>query len=342
MSRFFLVLILSILSVLLSGCVAAYEQRNDIQAFIQQMSVEHHFDQKKLTNLFTQVKFNPRIISTMTAPHESLPWYRYRALFVTPERAKAGADYWHEHAATLAAAEKRYGVPAEIIVAILGVETNYGRFQGTYRVLDSLATLAFNYPPRAPYFRGELEQYLLLTREISLDPLSIKGSYAGAIGQPQFMPSSYRHYGVDSTGKGYSDLIHNSNDVIFSVANYFKGYGWQAGQPVAVRAKVTGQNFVPLVTAKTKKSVAEFKTYGVSPLLALATTSGQASLLPLDEYNGPEYWFAFQNFDVIMRYNTSPRYAMAVYQLGQAIKAKYSPSQQVAIRNHNLRQHPQG
>lgn len=332
MPRFFLAFVISFL---LSGCVAAYQQRNDVQAFIQQMSVQHHFDQKQLTELFNQVKFNPHIISTMNAPHEGLPWYRYRVLFVTPERAKAGAEYWRDHAATLAAAEKKYGVPAQIIVAILGVETNYGRFQGTYRVLDSLATLAFDYPPRAPYFKGELEQYLLLTREIRLDPLAVKGSYAGAIGQPQFMPSSYRHYGIDSTGKGYSDLIHNSDDVIFSVANYFKGYGWQPGQPVAVPAKVTGQEFAPLVTAKTKKTVAEFKNYGVSPTLALVTTAGSACLMPLDDSDGPEYWLAFQNFDVIMRYNTSPRYAMAVYQLGEAIKAKYLRSTQVALQNHN-------
>lgn len=328
--------LLALITILFfTGCGAEYQQRNDVQTFIQQMSAQHNFNQQQLTALFSQVKFNPRIITTMTAPHENLPWYRYQALFVTPERAKAGADYWRQHVRTLAAAEKKYGVPAQIIIAILGVETNYGRFQGTYRVLDSLATLAFDYPARAPFFRGELEQYLLLTREIPIDPLEIRGSYAGAIGQPQFMPSSYRRYGVDSTGKGYSDLIHNSKDVIFSVANYFKGYGWQSGQPVAARAQVTGQKVASLMSAKSKKTLVELKQYGVSSKLP-SNTAGQAAILSLEGASGPEYWLAFQNFDVIMRYNTSSRYAMAVYQLGEAIKAKYLS--QVASQNpHNSR-----
>ncbi len=306
----------------LTGCGATPPQRSDVQAFIQQMSAQHNFNQKQLTDLFNQVQFNPRIIATMTAPHESLPWFRYRQLFVTSDRAQAGADFWCRHAATLAAAEKYYGVPPQIIVAILGVETNYGHFQGTYRVIDSLATLAFDYPARAPFFKGELEQYLLLTRETPLNVLELKGSYAGAIGQPQFMPSSYRRYGVDSTRKGYSDLIHNSNDVIFSVANYFKGHGWQTAQPIAMRGQVSGNDVTSLVSTKTKKTLAEFKNYGVAPQTSLNTTA-PASLLSLEGTDSPEYWLIFPNFDVIMQYNTSPRYAMAVYQLGEAIKAKY-------------------
>lgn len=330
MLRYFLALIAMLF---FTGCGASYQERSDVQAFIQQMSAQHHFNQKELTDLFSQVRFNSRVLSAISAPHESLPWYRYRTLFVTPERAEAGANFWRRNAATLATAEKFYGVPASIIVAVLGVETNYGQVQGNYRIMDALTTLAFDYPPRAPFFRNELEQFLLLTREMSIDPLSVKGSFAGAIGQPQFMPSSYRQYGVDSTGKGYSDLMHNNKDVIFSVANYFKGYGWQTGRPIAAKAQIMAQNSTSFVSDKTKKTLIEFKQYGVLPKFPI-TTADQATLIALMNSNFPEYWLTFPNFDVIMRYNTSTNYAMAVYQLGEAIKAKYS-SWQVALQNQN-------
>jgi membrane-bound lytic murein transglycosylase B len=290
LQKYFLVLI----SLVLAGCATTqYSQQAPVNQFIQKMVVKHHFNQCQLTQLFNQVQPQPHIIQTMTAPHEGLPWYKYRAIFLTPSRAQEGADFWNQHAATLQYAQVHYGVPPQIIVAILGVETRYGRFEGTYRVIDALSTLSFAYPPRATYFQSELEQYLLLTQEMPLDPLAVKGSYAGAIGLPQFMPSSYRHYAVDSTGKGYSNLMSNPDDAILSVANYFKADGWQTGGPVAMPVKQ------PVITSK------------------------RASLLTLKGEQGPEYWLTYHNFHVIMRYNASPQYAMAVYQLSEAILTDY-------------------
>lgn len=309
--------------IILSGCAATtYAERPDVKQFIQQMSVQHNFDKRQLTQLFAQVRPNPKIISIMTTPTEGLPWYRYQALFVTPARAQQGALFWQQHAKTLAYAEKRYGVKPEVILAILGVETNYGRTQGTYPVISSLSTLAFDYPPRASYFRGELEQYLLLTRQAPLNPLTTQGSYAGAIGAPQFMPSSYRTYGVDSNGKGYSDLINNDDDIILSVANYFKAHGWQAGDPIAAKAKVTGDHYQGLLQPGTRLTLAQFKKAGVTPSMPVATQD-QAALIAMAGQNAPEYWLTFHNFKVIMRYNSSPRYAMAVYQLSNLIRDTY-------------------
>lgn len=309
-----------IISLCLLGCATTYSNRPEVKTFIQQMAVQHQFDQKKLATVFDQVKPNQKIIQTISAPHEGLPWYRYRSLFVKRERAELGAKFWHQHTAELALAEQRYGVPAPIILAIMGVETDYGHIQGNYRVIDSLSTLAFYYPQRATFFRGELEQYLLLTRENALDPLQVQGSYAGAIGQPQFMPSSYRQYAVDSNQKGFSDLRNNNDDAILSVANYFKGHGWQAGQPVAVPAKLTSHASLDLLRQeKVTRTIKQFKQLGVVPQKTIAPDQ-RATLLVLEGNDHPEYWLVFTNFDVIMRYNTSAHYAMAVDQLAQLIK----------------------
>lgn len=305
-----------------------YSQKPEVQQFISEMVTKHNFDQQKLVTIFDQVQPNPHIIDIISAPHEGLPWYRYRTLFVKQERAQLGAKFWQEHASVLATAEKKYGVPPQAILAILGVETDYGNFLGKYRVIDALSTLAFYYPPRASYFRSELEQFLLLTRENSLDPLKVVGSYAGAIGQPQFMPSSYRHYSVDTANKGYSDLMSDDNDAIMSVANYFKAYGWQNGQPVAIPARVEGKRFSALRfeallgPPKNKMTIAQLKQYGVYPTQAVAEDQ-RASLLPLQGKEGLEFWLVFHNFAVIMRYNTSAHYAMAVDQLGGLIKRDY-------------------
>lgn len=286
------------LSFLLTACATTgtfsgpFSQRPDVNAFIQHVAAKDNFDSQQLTQWFNQVQPDQKIIATISAPHEGLPWYKYHALFIKTARVQAGVKFWHAHEAAFALAQKRYGVPPQIILGILGVETNYGSTQGTYRVFDALSTLAFDYPPRQLYFRGELEQYLMLTRDAKLNPLSVKGSYAGAIGAPQFMPSSYRIYSVDADGNGYSNLISNDNDVILSVANYFKLHGWKADQPVAQFAK------------------------------GAAAKSG-GKIITLVGENGPEYWLVFHNFDVIMRYNASPNYAMAVYQLSEAIKAGY-------------------
>lgn len=280
---------------LLTGCATGtgYGERPDVKQFIDQMSVKHNFNRTELTNLFNHVTPRKRVIASTSAPKESLEWYNYRPIFITSKRIHEGAVFWREHAKTLAYAQSRYGVPPEVVVAIIGVETFYGEHQGQHLVLDALSTLAFDYPRRAHYFRLELENYLLLTRDMPLNPLDVRGSYAGAIGEPQFMPSSYRSYAVDSNNKGYSDLIHNDDDAILSVANYFQGHGWMSGGLVAMRAK--GQkHYYP-----------------------------DSKLLVLQGANGPEYWRTYHNFSVIMRYNTSPLYAMAVYQLSQMIKSEY-------------------
>lgn len=276
----------------LTGCATSYGQRPDVQQFIQQMSTKHNFDQKQLTQLFDQVKPDKRVIKAMTAPHEALPWYKYRPIFVTDKRAQAGAVFWHQHQKTLADAAKQYGVPPEIIVAIIGVETYYGQLQGSFSALTALSTLAFDYPPRAKYFRSELEQFLLLTRDEMLNPLTVHSSYAGALGQPQFMPSSYRQYAVDCDQDQKIDLFSNTDDIIASVANYFAAHGWQHGGLIALHA--WNPNKLPK----------------------------HAKLLTLQAKTGNENWYIFPNFSVIMRYNTSPLYAMAVYQLSQMIKAK--------------------
>lgn len=322
LTRFFLF----IFCAYLSGCATTYHnysERPDVKQFIQQMAVKHNFNKQQLAQLFSQVKTNQKILNTMSTPGEGLPWYRYRALFVTKARAQQGAAFWQQHGSELAAAQKYYGVDSAIILGILGVETNYGVTQGSYPVIESLSTLAFDYPPRATYFRGELEQFLLLTREMALDPLSVNGSYAGAIGAPQFMPTSYRTYAVDYNKKGYSDLMRNYGDVVYSVANYFKGKGWTPGQPVAVKARVVGQDYLKLLQKGLKSSpmtIAQLKQYGVYSTVPMPAQE-KASLLSLLGENGPEFWIVFHNFNVIMRYNTSPRYAMAVYQLADWIRS---------------------
>jgi membrane-bound lytic murein transglycosylase B len=280
------------LSILLTGCATSYAQRPQVQQFIQQMSAKHNFDQTQLTQLFSQVQPDKRVINAMNKPHEAMPWYTYRPIFVTDKRAQEGAVFWRQHQKTLATVANRYGVPPEIIVAILGVETRYGQIQGNFSALTALSTLAFDYPPRAPYFRSELEQFLLLTRDYSIDPLTARASYAGALGQPQFMPSSYRKYAVDYDHDQKSDLFSNTDDIIASIANYFYAHGWQQGDLIA------------------------------KPANSITKLPKQAKLLTLQTKTGTENWYIFPNFSVIMRYNTSPLYAMAVYQLSQLIKAK--------------------
>lgn len=329
-SKFFAIFSCISLSFLMAACAStqtksycttysSYSQRPQVQQFIQHVSCKHNFNPVTLAQLFDNVRPQPSIIRTMTAPHEGLPWYRYRALFLTPARCHEGATFWRQHALAFTNAQKRYGVPAEIIASILGVETNYGATQGNYRVIDALSTLAFDYPPRSQYFKGELEQFLVLTRNTPLKPLQVKGSYAGAIGQPQFMPSSYRDYSVDTTGKGYSDLIHTPNDAIASVANYFKAHGWTSNAPVAVRAKVVGHHYQALLKSSHPQTLAKLKNYGVTPSSPVAKNQ-QASLLALTGEKGTEYWLVFHNFKVIKSYNNSSHYAMAVDQLAQSIK----------------------
>lgn len=310
--------------VLLSGCATTnYGRRADVQCFVAKMCHKHGFEQEELCALFGQVRPQPKIIKAMEKPKEgkATPWYVYRAIFITPERARQGARFWQKHEKVLAEVEKQYGVPAQVIVAILGVETQYGQNKGTYRVMDALTTLAFDCSRRGKYFQDELEQYLLLTRDQNLDPLSLLGSYAGAIGLPQFMPSSYRRYGVDFVHDHQVNLVDNRADVVASVANYFKANGWLTGQPVAVRANVTGDDYYRFLTKKLKPvwTLGELRAHGIVPRYNMTDDNTKVVFMVFEGKAGTEYWLGFKNFYVITRYNSSRYYAMAVYQLSEKI-----------------------
>ena len=290
--------------------------------FINEMAAKHGFDHGELLRLFEQVSERDDIIAKITRPAErTKPWHEYRAIFLDQARIDAGVEFWRQQQAALNRAVQVYGVAPEIIVAIIGVETRYGRITGKDPVLEALATLAFAYPRRAAFFRQELEHYLLLTREERIDPLSLNGSYAGAMGLAQFMPSSYRAYAVDFDGDGQRDLWQNPVDAIGSVANYLAEHGWRPGGPIASPAQVQGQAYRTLLSdqLKPRVSVQQFQQAGVTPVQTVNPTE-KAILLELEGAAGTEYWLGFTNFYVITRYNHSHLYAMAVYQLAQAIQ----------------------
>ncbi|MDT8383801.1 MAG: lytic murein transglycosylase B [Gammaproteobacteria bacterium] len=298
-------------------------EREDVKTFIKEMVDKHSFDAEKLTALFRDVTLKQKIIDAISRPAEGKPWHQYRPIFVTDTRINEGVTFWNENEATLQAAEQEYGVPPEIIVAIIGVETRYGRHKGGYRVMDSLSTLAFAYPKRGEFFRSELEHYLLLAREEALDPMQITGSYAGAMGKSQFISSSYRHYAVDFDGDGKRDLWNNNADAIGSVANYFKRHKWQPGGPVATPA-IVGSNHIQLLVQegyKPHSTLAELRKRGVTAKTKV-DLGELGALIELELAVGREYWIGLNNFYVITRYNHSPLYAMAVHQLGQAIMKK--------------------
>lgn len=297
-----------------------FVDRPELRSFIDEMVAKHNFDSASLVSLFSHVHLRPDIIEAISHPAEGKPWYQYRPIFLTRARINAGVKFWNQHAAALEKAQRTYGVPPRIVVAIIGVETRFGTYKGKYPVIDSLSTLAFDYPKRGAFFRSELEQFLLLAREEKLDPLAVKGSYAGAMGGPQFISSSYRHYAVDFDGDGKRDLIDDVDDMIGSVANYFSEHGWQAGQPIAARAQVKDSDDPGLDTSELKPQydLATLRAHGVSTRTKLPKDT-VASLIRLEGKQGPEYWLGLQNFYVITRYNHSPLYAMAVYQLGDAI-----------------------
>ncbi len=303
---------------------AGYRDNPGAEAFIDNMASTYQFDRAALRQLFAQVEFQRPIIDLMERPAEKVKeWPDYREIFITERRIAEGVDFWRTHADALARAQREFGVDPAIIVAIIGVETHYGRNKGSHRVIDALATLAFNYPKRSAFFTKELENFLLLTREQHRDPLQLKGSYAGAMGYGQFMPSSYRNYAVDYDGDGSIDIWDNATDAIGSVANYFLRHGWQPGALVAVRARAEdGYNGGLLnQVAKPELSVAQLRANGFLARAPLPPDT-RAIVLGLedpDRDGGTEFWLALQNFYAITRYNTSYRYAMAVFQLSRLI-----------------------
>jgi len=296
----------------------------EVEAFIQDMVRKHRFKDEALRKLFAQVEPNPAVISAISAPLTALPWHQFRARYVNAVRINGGVAFWREHAGTLARARHEFGVPEEVIVATIGVESIYGRNTGRFGVLEALTMLAFNYPPRAALFRSELEHYLLLTREARIDASRVKGSYAGAIGIPQFMPSSYRRYAVDFDGDGRRDLAGSPADAIGSVANYYKSHGWRAGQIIAVPAEVDGADAAALVELgiKPRLNVGELKRRGVSPA-APVEEGPAAALIAAESETGLSYWLGLNNFYVITRYNRSINYALAVHELAAELRAQY-------------------
>lgn len=308
----------------LSYAEAAFINRRDVQQFIHQMVKQHHFNKKQLIEWFSAVKLRHQVIKSITKPAEKEPWYLYQMLFVNEWRIQHGVEFWNRYDSTLRKAESIYGVPAAVIVATIGIETNYGKKTGDYRVMDSLSSLAFSRLPRAPFFRKELEQFLLLTREQHLDPLKVMGSYAGAIGQPQFMPSSYRYYAVNFSKSGQTDLINDEVDVIGSVANYYKQQGWMPHQPIAIQAFTLGDRYnYLLLNDKMNRnlSLSVLAKYGVLPKQKIDSVDLPVKLIELQNRYSKEYWIGFTNFDVIKRYNASDAYAMAVYQLSNYMTA---------------------
>lgn len=298
--------------------------RDDVRLFIHEMSKRHGFNTDELNTIFQKVEFSDSVIAAISRPAESLPWHKYRLIFLDPARIQLGVQFWKRNRESLQRAEAQFGVPAEVLVAIIGVETRYGRNMGTYTVINSLSTLAFDYPQRSSFFRSELEQYLLLTKEQGFDPMALRGSYAGAMGIPQFISSSYRNYAIDFDNDGVIDIWNSVDDAIGSVANYFKLHGWQRGKQVVQPATVKGDKYKILVSddLKPANTAAELRRYNISSSTKLPPDS-MVKLLVLEDRNSNEYWLGFENFYVITRYNNSALYAMAVYQLADEIKSGY-------------------
>lgn len=320
--------IVLLLTAFLFAGVAQADNEPDLPGlpeFLAEMQQKHGFNSDDLAASFAQVEVKDSIISAISRPAEkSKDWFEYRAIFITDSRIKGGIEFWQQHADDLARAEKEYGVPAEIIIAILGVETRYGGNVGSYRVIDALSTLAFQYPPRSPFFRSELEAFLLLTREEDLSVLAPIGSYAGAMGLGQFMPSSYREYAIDFDGDGHRDIWTNTTDAIGSIANYLKRHGWVAGKSITHPTFFSGKVADDLIEKGMKPSLTRqtLAAAGVS-LRGVPEDDDVLAIISLTQENGDEYWLARQNFYAITRYNHSRMYAMVVTQLGQAIRSGY-------------------
>jgi membrane-bound lytic murein transglycosylase B len=299
-------------------------QRPEIAQFIDEVVSHGSWSRRAVVALLAQAQPQPKILEIMTRPLERVaPWWEYRERFMTAERIDKGTQFWLDHQPALERTAAKYQVPPEYLVAIIGVETFYGRTTGRYRVLDALATLAFDYPPRASYFRGELEQFLLLTREDKLDPLTTTGSYAGAMGVPQFMPSVYRRYAVDADTDKKLDLWSDWDDILASVANYLREHGWTPGAPVLAETilepdpsfKIEPHNL------ELNETVGSLGARGVTVELDVPAST-PAVLVSAEQRDGPAYRVGFHNFYVITRYNVSARYAMTVHDLAEAIAAR--------------------
>lgn len=318
-------------TLLLSGLVLAgagmvraesgYESHPLADEVVEKLALKG-FAADEVRQVLAEARRQESILEAISRPAERrLTWGEYRKIFVEPNRITQGVSFWQEHEDTLKRAEETYGVPAEIIVAIIGVETRYGRIMGRYRVLDALATLGFDYPKRADFFRGQLVEFMQMTQEEGLEPTSLIGSYAGAMGYGQFIPSSFRNYAVDFDGDGKRNIWSNKVDAIGSVANYFKAHGWKTGQPVRSNVVMNEPADPAWINAGLQPEVtlAEWEKRGISTRRDLDHEQ-KATLMQLTMADGEHYWFGLHNFYVITRYNHSHLYAMAVYELSQAIR----------------------
>ena len=307
---------------------APFASRPEVRAFIREMVERHRFVERELDYVFARARREPAILNAIQppAPMDRRPWDAYRAIFVNDRRIQAGERFWSAHADALERAQREFGVPAEVIVSILGVETFYGRNTGRWRVVDALATLAFDYPPRRDFFRGELVNYLLLARESGIDVFSMRGSYAGAIGIPQFMPGSYLRYALDYDHDGIVDLRASAADAIGSVGNFLNQHGWQADAPVMAAASVSGEGYKPFADGSVdpRHPVAELTKAGVR--VDGLPAEARAALIELENGDAPkEYRIGLANFYVLTRYNRSSFYAAAVMDLAAALRAAHQP-----------------
>ena len=304
---------------------ASYLEHELAGEFTDVMVKKHGFERAYIEKLLAQAERKQSILDAISRPAErTLEWKDYRKIFIQESRIEQGVEFWKAHRETLNRAHKEYGVPPQIIAAVIGVETRYGRHMGNYRVLDALATLGFDYPRRSKFFSKQLEEYLLMTREQKLDPLTMTGSYAGAMGFGQFIPSSYRSFAVDFDNDGVADIVNNPVDAIGSVANYFQKHHWRPNAPVALSAFVAENHDATVFDEGLKPvyTVAQLKSKGVS---AYAELDGKAmaSAIRFIGDSGVEHWLGMHNFYVITRYNHSAMYAMAVYQLSQLIEQRH-------------------
>lgn len=310
-----------------TGSATGYANRPEAQPLISELVAEG-FDRRYLEDLLGNASRQESILKAMSRPAERrLNWGEYRKIFIEQKRIDQGVQFWNENAAALTRAEREYGVPAEIIVAIIGVETRYGRITGSYRVIDALATLGFDYPKRGEFFQGQLKEYVRLVEEEQIDPFSLKGSYAGAMGYGQFIPSSYRAYAVDFDGDHKRDIWNNTTDAIGSVANYFAEHGWKQGEPVISNVVINKQADPSWINAglKPELSLAQWAERGISTHKGLDSAQ-LATLMEFETADGDFYRFGLHNFYVITRYNHSRLYAMAVYELSQLIRDAHDGS----------------
>jgi membrane-bound lytic murein transglycosylase B len=325
LSRLLLSLTLAMAFAVHAAGPRSFAVRDDVRDFVAEMEARHGYDRKELLVLFGQIRPLPAVIKAIRPPADPgiRSWQAYRGRFVEPRRIAAGLRFWQEHAVALAAASTRYGVPEEVIVAIIGIETIYGRHTGGFDTFAALATLAFDYPPRAELFRRELEALLLLARDEGRSPLSYRGSFAGALGLPQFLPSSVRQWAVDFDANGHVDLAGSPSDAIGSVAHFLQAHGWQPGEPVTAPVDLEpGASPQPLLDEGIRpvRLPADMAPLGVRAANAVARP---AALIDLVTPDAPtEYWLGYQNFFVLTRYNRSSFYAMAVYQLAEALRAQ--------------------